>query len=51
MNKNPIELLAVDGGGTKTRASLVEADGTILGEGKAGASNYHVVGAEEAKKA
>ncbi|MDR7075875.1 N-acetylglucosamine kinase-like BadF-type ATPase [Neobacillus niacini] len=50
MNKNTIELLAVDGGGTKTRAVLVEADGTILGEGKAGASNYHVVGAEGAKK-
>ena len=51
MNKSTIELLAVDGGGTKTRAVLVEADGTILGEGKAGASNYHVVGAEGAKKA
>src|SRR3954454_15579749 len=51
MNKKTIELLAVDGGGTKTRAVLVSADGTILGEGKAGASNYHVVGAEGAKKA
>lgn len=51
MNKSNIELLAVDGGGTKTRAVLVEADGTILGEGNAGASNYHVVGVEGAKKA
>lgn len=51
MSKSSIELLAVDGGGTKTRAVLVEADGTILGEGNAGASNYHVVGVEGAKKA
>ncbi|MEH7113373.1 BadF/BadG/BcrA/BcrD ATPase family protein [Neobacillus niacini] len=51
MNKNSIELLGVDGGGTKTRAVLVKADGTILGEGLAGASNYHVVGAEGAEKA
>ena len=51
MNKSSIELLAVDGGGTKTRAVFVEADGTILGEGNAGASNYHVVGVEGAKKA
>lgn len=51
MNKNTIELLAVDGGGTKTKAVLVHADGTILGEGKAGASNYQVVGAEAAEAA
>lgn len=49
MNRSSIELLAVDGGATKTRAVLVEADGTILGEGDAGASNYQVVGAKEAK--
>lgn len=51
MNKNPIKLLAVDGGGTKTLAVLVNEDGTILGKGKAGASNYQVVGAEAAKEA
>jgi N-acetylglucosamine kinase-like BadF-type ATPase len=51
MSKSSIELFAVDGGGTKTRAVLVEADGTIFGEGNAEASNYHVVGAEGGKKA
>ncbi len=51
MNKNTIELLAVDGGGTKTLAVLVNANGTILGEGKAGATNYHVVGAIRVKDA
>ncbi|NWQ42737.1 hypothetical protein MLOOGBEN_18705 [Bacillus sp. EB106-08-02-XG196] len=51
MNKNPIKLLAVDGGGTKTLAVLVNEDGNVLGEGKAGASNYQVVGVEAAKGA
>ncbi|MFP7298250.1 N-acetylglucosamine kinase [Neobacillus niacini] len=51
MNKNAAKLLAVDGGGTKTLAVLVNEDGTILGKGKAGASNYQVVGAEGAKEA
>jgi N-acetylglucosamine kinase-like BadF-type ATPase len=51
MNKNTIKLLSVDGGGTKTLAVLVNEDGTILGKGKAGASNYQVVGAEAAKEA
>lgn len=49
MIKNSIHLLVVDGGGTKTKAVLVSSDGTILGEGKAGASNYHVVGQDVAK--
>lgn len=51
MNKDTIELLAVDGGGTKTHAVLVNAEGTILGEGRAGASNYQVVGEDGAKEA
>ncbi|MEH7272899.1 N-acetylglucosamine kinase, partial [Neobacillus vireti] len=34
-----------------TRAVLVEGDGTILGEGNAGASNYQVVGAEGSEEA
>ncbi|MFT4416347.1 N-acetylglucosamine kinase [Fredinandcohnia humi] len=51
MNKDSIELLAVDGGGTKTIAVLVNAEGTIIGEGRAGASNYHVVGVERAEDA
>lgn len=51
MNKDTIELLAVDGGGTKTLAVITDANGAILGKGKAGATNYHVVGAGEAKDA
>lgn len=31
-------LVGVDGGGTSTRARIVRADGTLVGEGKAGAS-------------
>ncbi|WP_010676532.1 N-acetylglucosamine kinase [Bacillus timonensis] len=50
MNKDTIELLAVDGGGTKTLAVITDANGNILGEGKAGATNYHVVGAVRAKE-
>lgn len=51
MNKNTIELLAIDGGGTKTLAHLVSADGKILGKGKSGASNYLVAGVDGAKEA
>lgn len=51
MNKNTIELLAVDGGGTKTLAVLVDANGKILGEGRAGATNYHVAGAIKVREA
>jgi N-acetylglucosamine kinase-like BadF-type ATPase len=51
MNRRSIKLLAVDGGGTKTQAVLVEADGFILGEGSAGASNYHAAGVEGAETA
>jgi len=51
MNKNTIDLLAVDGGGTKTLAVLVDANGTILGEGRAGATNYHVAGAIKVRDA
>ena len=34
----------VDGGGTRTRVSLAEVDGTFLGFGDAGSGNYHDVG-------
>lgn len=44
-------LLAVDGGGTKTIAVITDANGAILGRGKAGASNYQVVGEKMAAKA
>lgn len=37
-------LAAVDGGGTSTRVLLGRADGTVLGEGRAGPGNLHDVG-------
>lgn len=36
--------LGIDGGGTKTRAILVDSAGVVLGEGRASSSNYHNVG-------
>lgn len=41
-------LLGVDGGGSKTVALLAGRAGQLLGRGRAGASNYHSVGAEHA---
>ena len=41
-------LLAVDGGGTKTRALIARASGARLGEGLAPSSNYHRVGPDGA---
>ncbi len=38
--------LGIDGGGTHTRAILVNALGQVQGEGNAGPSNYHNVGVE-----
>lgn len=40
--------LGIDGGGTNTRAVLVDASGNILGEGTSGSSNYHNVGLPKA---
>ncbi len=40
--------LGIDGGGTRTRAILVDAHGGIHGEGEAGPANYHNVGLEGA---
>jgi N-acetylglucosamine kinase-like BadF-type ATPase len=40
--------LGVDGGGTSTRAVLVEASGRVIGQGEAGPSNYHNVGIPDA---
>jgi N-acetylglucosamine kinase-like BadF-type ATPase len=37
-------LLGVDGGGSKTRALIAGADGTVLGEGSTGPSNYQSAG-------
>jgi len=36
--------LGVDGGGTSTRAILVNSTGNVLGRGESGPSNYHNVG-------
>lgn len=44
-------VLGVDGGGTKTRAVVVDARQTVLGEGEAGPSNPLRVGVGEAAKA
>lgn len=38
--------LGVDGGGTETRAVIINREGHKLGEGKAGGSNNHAVGEE-----
>jgi len=39
----------IDGGGTKTHCMICDENGTIVGEGKAGASNYQVVGSEASR--
>lgn len=41
-------ILAVDGGGSKTRAMLAAADGTVLAIGSGGPANYQVAGKETA---
>lgn len=37
-------LLGIDGGGSKTAVILARRDGTLVGRGEAGPSNYHSVG-------
>jgi len=44
-------LLGVDGGGSQTRALLVDETGRVLGAGAAGASNYQSVGFAAATEA
>ncbi len=41
-------VIGVDGGGSKTLALLADSDGTILGRGRSGPSNYQAVGTEAA---
>ena len=41
--------LGIDGGGTTTRAALLDSRGKVLGVGQAGGSNYQNVGLEAAK--
>lgn len=45
-----IPLLAVDGGGTKCLAVLMDTKGTLLGQGRAGSCNYQGVGKAAAIK-
>ncbi|MFO0723316.1 MAG: BadF/BadG/BcrA/BcrD ATPase family protein [Myxococcota bacterium] len=44
-------VLGVDGGGTKTQALVADEAGRILGEGRAGGSNYAAAGEEAAAQA
>jgi N-acetylglucosamine kinase-like BadF-type ATPase len=41
-------VLAIDGGGSKTDAALVAADGSLLASARGGASNHQVVGRDAA---
>lgn len=47
-NAEQVCYLGVDGGGSKTQAILVNADGHELGRGQAGSSNYAAVGLSKA---
>ncbi len=40
--------LGIDGGGTGTRAVLVDTTGRVRGEGESGAANYHNIGMNKA---
>jgi len=41
-------VLGVDGGGRKTHAAVADLDGTLLGVGQAGGSNWEIVGLDAA---
>lgn len=42
--------LGVDGGGTKTQAAVVAADGTLLGQGRGGPANLHFAPADAVRR-
>lgn len=44
----PNLLLGIDGGGSKTTALLASSDGSVVGRGASGASNYQAVGLQTA---
>lgn len=50
MSNTTYPLLAIDGGGTKTIAVITDKKGSVLGVGKAGATNYQVVGRKAAQQ-
>lgn len=41
-------IMGIDGGGSKTKTSIVDESGRILGEGLAGGSNYQTIGMKTA---
>ncbi len=43
-------ILGIDGGGTKTRAAILDEGGHLLGTGIGGPSNYDDIGAKVAQK-
>ena len=45
-----MHVLGIDAGGTKTVALLADADGRIVGEGRAGAANLQTEGELEVEK-
>ena len=51
MSLRPPAVIGIDGGGTRTRAAIVDADGIVLGQGESGASNYQAVGIESCRAA
>ncbi len=44
-------VIGVDGGGSKTEAVILDMEGRVLGRGRSGSSNYHLVGPEAAQQA
>ena len=47
-NRDPVFLIGVDGGGSKTVALLADWEGHVLGRGTGGPSNYQVMGIQAA---
>ena len=41
-------ILGIDGGGSSTRAVLIDTSGDVIGMGESGASNYQAVGIDGA---
>jgi N-acetylglucosamine kinase-like BadF-type ATPase len=50
MTENATYVLGLDGGGTKTTAQLSDLQGTVVAESQGGASNFQIIGIEEAAK-
>lgn len=46
-----IVVVGIDGGGSRTRAAIVDGTGRVLGYGEAGASNIHMCGHDRARAA